>query len=89
MPAMCEICKSSLPLTESRCGDCNGLELYSLDEIKAIKDEAYNNGAHNAVEWLEEVYGDGIHGTDAWKEYIGTNPECECEYCTEDEEETN
>lgn len=55
--------------------------------IKAIKEEAYLNGAKNTCEWLEEIYGDGIHGTDAWKEYVGTVADCECEYCTEDEEE--
>ena len=39
----------------------------------------YKEGASDAVSWLEEVYGDGIHETDAWKEYVG----CDCH----DEEE--
>jgi len=43
----------------------------------------YNDGAQGAVEWLEEVYGDGIHETDAYKEYVG---DCEC-HTDEDEEE--
>lgn len=69
MPAMCEICKSSLPLTESRCGDCNGLELYSLDEIKAIKDEAYDTGVRYALEYLSDLI-DGLDETDLWGEYM-------------------
>lgn len=47
----------------------------------------YQAGAAEAVRWLEEVYGEGIHATDAYKEYIGKSDECECEWCTEEEEE--
>jgi hypothetical protein len=47
----------------------------------------YQDGAKDVVMWLEEVYGDGIHGTDAWAEYVGESEGCECEWCTAEEEE--
>ena len=50
--------------------------------IAAIKAAAYKEGAQDAVSWLEEVYGDEIHETDAWAEYMGA---CDC-HTTEEEE---
>jgi hypothetical protein len=50
------------------------------EAFKAGSEGKYNEGASDAVSWLEEVYGDGIHETDAWKEYVG----CDCH---DDEEE--
>ena len=47
----------------------------------------YQDGANSAVMWLEEVYGDGIHGTDAWAAYGGEAEGCECEWCTEEDDE--
>ena len=55
--------------------------------LEQTKLAAYEEGAKDAIGWLEEVYGDGIHQTDVWKEYYGA---CEC--CVsfdDDEEETN
>jgi hypothetical protein len=46
----------------------------------------YNEGAQGACEWLEEVYGEGIHETDAWKEYVGAVEGCDCEGCDEEGE---
>jgi len=62
-------------------------KLYSDEEIEAIKEEAYKDGANSAVMWLEEVYGDGIHGTDAWAAYGGEAEGCECEWCSAEEDE--
>ena len=55
-----------------------------LSVIKAIKTKAYNDGASDILDYLEGVYGDGIHETDVWEEYMGT---CDCH--TEEEEEDN
>jgi len=47
----------------------------------------HKEGGAEAVSWLEEVYGEGIHGTDAYAEFIGQSEDCECEWCSADEEE--
>jgi hypothetical protein len=57
-------------------------KVYTEAEIEAIREKAYNDGASDAVSWLEEVYGEGIHETDAWKEYVG----CDCHDDAEEEE---
>lgn len=56
--------------------------------LEQTKQLAYEEGAKDAISWLEEVYGDGLHQTDAYKEYFGS---CECcaDYSNDDEEETN
>jgi hypothetical protein len=83
MAIMCEECKCSINL-EGKCG--NGCEA-ELENARATLDAvAFKEGAVSALEWLEEVYGIGIHGTDAWTEYIGTVEGCECEWCEEEEE---
>lgn len=62
-------------------------KVYTDAEIQAIKDEAYKSGGNSAVMWLEEVYGTGIHGTDAYAEFGDDTGDCECEWCDSDEEE--
>jgi hypothetical protein len=52
------------------------------EAFKAGSEGKYNEGASDAVSWLEEVYGEGIHETDAWKEYVG----CDCHDDAEEEE---
>jgi hypothetical protein len=47
-------------------------------------EEGCKAGGNEAVMWLEEVYGDGIHETDAWAEYVG---DCDCHSADEEEEE--
>lgn len=54
--------------------------------LEQIKQAAYEEGARDAIGWLEEVYGDGIHETDVWKEYMGA---CDCCVSFNDEEESN
>jgi len=49
------------------------------EAFKAGSEGKYEEGAKDTVYWLEEVYGDGFHETDAWKQY----GECDCH----DEEE--
>jgi hypothetical protein len=76
-------------------GHFNGEESDSL-VMKEIEGSAYwyrteyeegrKAGGNEAVSWLEEVYGDGIHGTDAWAEFGNDTEDCECEYCTDEEE---
>lgn len=48
--------------------------------------EGRKAGGAEAVSWLEEVYGDGIHGTDAYAEFIGKTADCECEWCLDEVE---
>jgi len=50
-------------------------------------EEGRKAGGNEAVMWLEEVYGDGIHGTDAYAEFGDDTEGCECEWCTAEEEE--
>ena len=69
MAAMCEICKDSLPLTESRCADCQGVEMYTNEEIKALKDEAYREGGQEVLNYLQGLY-DGVEDTDIWSEFF-------------------
>ena len=38
--------------------------------------EAFIDGVKYALEYLEDVYGDGLMETDIWKDYFGC-PECE------------
>lgn len=58
-----------------------------LEQVRATVDGvAFNAGAVSALEWLEEVYGTGIHGTGAWAEHIGKVEGCECEWCDSEEE---
>jgi hypothetical protein len=54
--------------------------------LKQIKGESFEEGARAACEWLGEVYGEGIHETDAWKEYVGAVEGCDCEGCDEEGE---
>jgi hypothetical protein len=56
-----------------------------LEQARATVDGAFNAGAVSALEWLEEVYGTGIHGTGAWSEHIGKVEGCECEWCDSEE----
>ena len=58
-------------------------KVYTEAEIEAIKVKAYEEGASDTVYWLEEVYGDGFHETDAWKQY----GECDCHNDADEEEE--
>lgn len=57
------------------------------DLVAKAYEEGRKAGGNEAVSWLEEVYGDGIHGTDAWAEFGNDTEGCECEYCTDEEEE--
>ena len=50
-------------------------ELEKDVELDAVKTASHLEGAQDAISWLEEVYGDGIHETDAWAEYMGA---CDC-----------
>ena len=54
----------------------------TIEALQKIKTEAYNEGASDILSYLEEVYGQGIHQTDVWAEYMGA---CQC--CPQDEEE--
>ncbi len=43
----------------------------SLREVIAFAvEEGRKEGAQAACSWLEEVYGEGIRGTDAWNTYM-------------------
>ena len=46
--------------------------LSQIEEIafKAIKEGTYLDGAQAACSWLEEVYGEDIRETNAWKTYM-------------------
>ena len=54
----------------------------TIEALQKIKNAAYSEGASDILSYLEEVYGQGIHQTDVWVEYMGA---CEC--CEQDEEE--
>ena len=55
----------------------NKLNNSMSDEIlKQVKEAAFKEGAISTLEWLEEIYGEGIRDTDAWAAYM-------------DDEETN
>jgi Fe-S cluster biogenesis protein NfuA len=54
----------------------------TIEALQKIKTEAYKEGASDILSYLEEVYGQGIHQTDVWVDYMGA---CDC--CTQDEEE--
>jgi hypothetical protein len=56
---------------------------YTEAEIEAIREKVYNDGAVDTLDYLEGVYGEGIHETDLWAEYMGA---CEC-HTNEEEEE--
>jgi hypothetical protein len=52
------------------------------NDLQAIKNASYSEGARDILDYLEAVYGEGIHLTDVWAEYMGA---CEC-HIEEDEE---
>lgn len=52
------------------------------EELQDIKNASFNEGAAYILDYLEAVYGDGIHLTDVWAEYMDA---CEC-HIEEDEE---
>jgi hypothetical protein len=54
----------------------NKLE-HSMSEaiLEQVKTAAYEQGARDILDYLEDVYGDGIHETDVWAEYMEA---CEC-----------
>jgi hypothetical protein len=45
---------------------------HSMSEaiLQQYKNEAYEQGARDILSYLEEVYGEGIHETDVWVEYM-------------------
>lgn len=40
--------------------------------LQQVQTDAFKDGVRYALQYLEEVYGDGITETDLWKEFIGT-----------------
>jgi hypothetical protein len=74
-------------------GYFNGDDTDAIPMREVVSGDSYwygtehKEGGAEAVSWLEEVYGEGIHGTDAYAEFIGQSEDCECEWCSADEEE--
>ena len=62
-------------------GDIDGV-WFVIGELEKGESEAYKEGAADVLSYLEGVYGEGIHATDVWAEYMGA---CDC--CTGEEEE--
>jgi hypothetical protein len=58
------------------------IEANASEGVQAIKNESFSEGAAYILDYLEAVYGEGIHLTDVWAEYMGA---CEC-HSEEDEE---
>ena len=54
----------------------NKLEHSMSDAIlEQVKTAAYEQGARDILSYLEEVYGEGIHDTDVWAEYMSEGKE--------------
>jgi hypothetical protein len=45
------------------------------EQLQDIKNASFSEGAAYILDYLEAVYGEGIHLTDVWAEYMGA---CEC-----------
>lgn len=52
--------------------DGNTYTLSQIEEIafKAIKGDSFEEGVRYALDYLHEVYGEGIEETDIWSEYM-------------------
>lgn len=46
------------------------LELFAEIDIQEISEKLHNDGAQDALIWLEEVYGEGLRETGAWQAYM-------------------